>query len=340
MINRMCTKLRLVPLINSLLFSASLKEISSHFSRAVTEAANPPHFCNHRLSGIIESLVHLEGHFPFDQQMAYDWCSAICHYNGDIVPHKDLLFTCLRIGFRRFNTLPTQMTILSLHHLRMIPLVFSSKDEGVISDFLCAWCTYPTTEGFGNLAPHVERLVDLVHLKAFGSRLQHLVFRALGRMKHTDFNQVGISKLIALLDRIEDEAMFRAPDLRDFLLDALGSPEGRHIFPSRYWRMAAELAARDRHFRTPDLPKMDFIRFLEAEGEWEKLTWWMGTIWVSVFPADAVENQMEDIVRYSELVVQRNPDAVTMIGNLVKVSSELALGVQRVEELNLVFGES
>ena len=215
----------------------------------------------------------------------------------------------------------------------MVPLVFSSKDEEVIGDFLSAWCTYPATVGFGDLAPHAERLVDLAHLRSFGPRLQHLVFRALGRMKHTDFNPIGISKLIALLDRIEDEAMFRAPDLRDFLLDALGSPEGRGIFPVRYWRIAAELAARDRHFRAPDLPKMDLIRFLEGEGEWEKLTWWMGAIWTSVLPVEVIEDRMEDIVGYSKLVVRQNRDAAALIGNLVGISSELALGVQRAEEL-------
>lgn len=221
----------------------------------------------------------------------------------------------------------------------MVPLIFSSKDEGVIGDFLCAWCTYPATDGFGDLAPFAERLVDLVHLKTFGSRLQHLAFRALGRMKYTDFNRVGIPKLIALLDRIEDEAMFRAPDLRDFFLDALGSSEGRQVFPSRYWRIAAELAARDRHFRTPDLLKMDLICFLEAKGEWEKLAWWMGAIWASGFPSDVVENKMEDIVRYSGLVVQQYPDAATVIVDLVKISSELALGVQRAEELYGALGK-
>lgn len=123
--------------------SASMREISSHFSQAVTAAANPPHPCNHRLSGIIESLVHLEDHFTFHQQMAYDWCSAICYYNEDLEPHRNLLFAALRIGYRRFDTLPTQTTILSNYQLPMIPLVFSSKDEEVIGDFLCAWCTYP-----------------------------------------------------------------------------------------------------------------------------------------------------------------------------------------------------
>jgi hypothetical protein len=160
--------------------------------------------------------VHLEGYFTFDQQMAYDWCSAVCHYNEDLRPHRNLLFACLRIGYRRFNTIPTQTTILSPHHLRMVPLVFSSKDEGVIGDFLCAWCTNPVPVGFGDLTPHTGRLVDLVNLESFGSRLQYLAFRALGRMKHTDFEQVGLSKLIALLDRIEDEAMFRAPDCETF----------------------------------------------------------------------------------------------------------------------------
>jgi hypothetical protein len=271
--------------------------------------------------------------------MAYDWCSAICHYNENLGPHESLLFACLHIGYRRFNALPTQMTILSAHHLRMVPLVFSSKDEGVIGDFLCAWCTYPSTDGFGDLAPHVERLVDLVHLKSFGSRLQHIVFQALGRTKHTDFGNVGISKLIALLDRIEDEAMFRAPDLRDFFLDALGSSEGRNVFPVRYWRITAELAARDRHFCVPDLLNTELIRFLETKGEWEKLTWWMGAIWASVFPADVVEDQIQDIGAYTKLVVQHNPGAATAIEDLVRVSSELALGVQRVEELQGALAE-
>ena len=318
--------------------SASLKEISSHFSRAVTAAANPPHPCNHRLSGIIESLVHLEGYFAFGQQMAYDWCSAICHYNEDLEQHRSLLFACLRIGYRRFNTIPTQTTTLSPHHLRMIPLVFSSKDEGVIGDFLCAWCTNLSPGGFSDLAPHTGRLVDLVYLKTFGSRLQHLVFRALGRMKYTDFEQVGLLRLIALLDRIEDEAMFRAPELRDFLLDALGFPEGRKVFPPRYWRTVAELAARDRLFLSPNLPNMDLIRFLEAEREWEKLTWWMGAIWASVLPVGVVEDLVGDIVEYTELVVRNNPDAAAAIGNLVKISSELALGVKHAEKLQGALG--
>ena len=320
--------------------SASLKEISSHFSRAVTAAANPPHPCNHRLSGIIGSLVHLEGYFAFDQQMAYDWCSAICHYNEDLGPHKSLIFACLRIGFRRFNTIPVQTTTLSPHHLRMIPLVFCSKDEEVIGDFLCAWCTNLSPGGFSDLAPHTKRLVDLVYLDTFGSRLQHLVFRALGRMKHTDFEQVGLSRLVALLDRIQDEAMFRAPGLRDFLLDALNSPEGRNVFPLRYWRTVAELAARDRHFLSPDLPKMDLISFLKAEREWEKLTWWMGAIWASVLPAGIVEDRMGDILEYTELVVRNNPDAATAIGHLVGISSELALGVKHAGELQGILESS
>ena len=215
----------------------------------------------------------------------------------------------------------------------MIPLVFCSKDEEVIGDFLCAWCTNLSPGGFSDLAPHTKRLVDLVYLDTFGSRLQHLVFRALGRMKHTDFEQVGLSRLIALLDRIEDEAMFRAPGLRDFLLDALNSPEGRKVFPLRYWRTVAELAARDRHFLSPDLPKMDLISFLKAEREWEKLTWWMGTIWASVLPAGMVEDRMGDILEYTELVVRNNPDAATAIGHLVGISSELALGVKHAGEL-------
>ena len=312
--------------------SASLKEISSHFSQAVTAAANPPHHCSHRLSGIIESLVHLEGYFTFHQQMAYDWCSAVCHYNEDLEPHRNLLFACLRIGYRRFDTLPTQMTILSPHHLRMIPFVFSSEDEGVIGDFLCAWCTYPATEGLGDLSLHTGHLVNLVNHQRFGSRLQHLVFRALGRMKHADFENVGLSRLVALLGRIEDEAMFRAPELRDFLLDALESSEGRRVFPLRYWKIVAELAARDRHFLSPDLPKMDLIRFLEAELEWEKLAWWMGAIWTSVL-SDVVEDQMEDIVGFTKLAVRHHPDAATAIGNLVKISSGLALGVQHAGRL-------
>jgi len=81
----------------------------------------------------------------------------------------------------------------------------------------------------------------------------------------------------------------------------LGSSEGRQAFPIRYWRIAAELTARDRHFSSPDLTKMDLIRFLEAEHEWEKLTWWMGTIWTS---AGVDEGRMEEIIESTKLVVR------------------------------------
>jgi hypothetical protein len=63
---------------------------------------------------------------------------------------------------------------------------------------------------------------------------------------------------------------------------------------------------------------MDLIRFLEAEGEWKKLTWWMGAILASALPASAVEGQMEDTVESTELGVRYNPGTLTAIGNLVK----------------------
>ena len=77
---------------------------------------------------------------------------------------------------------------------------------------------------------------------------------------------------------------------------------------------------------------MDLIRFLEAELEWEKLTWWMGAIWTSVL-SDMVEDQMEDIVGFTKLAVRHHPDAAAAIGNLVKVSSGLALGTQHAGRL-------
>jgi hypothetical protein len=324
----------LFPITHSFRYSSNLEEISSAFSQAIIAAADPAHPHNNRLFDIIESLVHLEGHFTFDQQTTENWSSAICE--EDVESHRNLLFACLRIGYRRFYTIPTQRTAISRRHIRMIPLVFSSEDEGVIGDFLCAWCTNPVSEGTDYLARYAGNLVDLANLESFGWRLQYLVFRALGRMKHTDFEQVGLSKLIALLDRIEGEAMFRAPELRDFLLNALSSPEGRKVFPLRYWWAAAELAARDRDFHSPDLPRMDLIRSLEAESEWEKLTWWIGVIWASCLPVGVVEGQMEDIVGSTELVVRHNSGAATTIRHLVNISSKLALGVQHAEALRSI----
>ena len=263
--------------------------------------------------------------------MVDGWCSAICGHE-DFESRPRLLFACLRINYRRFNTIPEQTPFIHPHLSRMIPLVFSSGDEGVIGDFLCAWCPNPLTELPDVIVLHTGRLVDLAHLGSFGPRLQYLVFKTLGRMKHTDFEQVGLSKLIALLDRIGDEAMFRAPELRDLLLDVLDSPKGRKIFPLRYWRAAAELTARNCRSRLYR-PRKDLICFLEAEGEWEKLTWWMGAIWASPLLGYVVGERMEDIVRSTELVVRHNPDAATVIQDLVKISSERALGLQHKDKL-------
>jgi hypothetical protein len=220
----------------------------------------------------------------------------------------------------------------------MIPLVFSSKDEEAIGDFLCAWSTGPVPAKSGGLA---SQLVDLVHLEPFGPRLQLLTFWVLGCMNYLDFKQVGLPELITLLDRIEDgvldriniEVKFRTPGPRDFLLDALSSSEGRKVFPLRYWRAAAELAALDRRPRSPDLPRIYLIRFLKAEGEWEKLTWWMGAVWASALPADVVEDRMEEIVESTELVIRHHPDAAAVIEDLVKISSERALGVKQTKKL-------
>jgi hypothetical protein len=54
----------------------------------------------------------------------------------------------------------------------------------------------------------------------------------------------------------------------------------------------------------------------------------MGAILASASPTIVVEDQMEDTVESTELGVRYNSGTVTAIGNLVKTSSELVLGVQ------------
>ena len=51
----------------------------------------------------------------------------------------------------------------------------------------------------------------------------------------------------------------------------------------------------------------------------------------------AVEDQMVDTVESTELGVRYNSGTVTAIGNLVKTSSELVLGVQHSDKLQDIF---
>jgi hypothetical protein len=265
--------------------------------------------------------------------MIDDWCAAIYRQNVDLEPCRDHLFTWLSLGYgNSLSVLPPSPTYSPDY--RMIPLAFSSGNKDIICNFLCAWCSSSAPEGISDLGPYTRHIVDLVRFRPFEQRLKYFALQALCRTKHMYFKYIGQEKLIALLDEVGLDVISDVQGLRDFLLDALSSSEGRNEFPLRYWEAAAELTARDRHFhRSPDLPRMHIIRFLEAEGEWEKLTWWMGAVWASALPADVVEDQMEEIVESTELVNRHHPDAAAVIEDLVKISSEGALGVEHAKKL-------
>ena len=269
--------------------------ILDQLSKAILSAITGTHIQRESILHVLCHLIKLETCPKYLTVMAYDWCSAISENRQNLRDWETLLLISLEIGFRRLDIQDQYARLTHTeHHLKMVDVVFKSRESETIADLLHAW----TAEGSENaragtlVGIYAASLVGLHDLVPFSSRLRRLVIRSVGLFGYKGFEGVGVGVggFIELLDHLHVtiEDMDGKSLWVRLLLDTLQSSEGAQRLSHWYWELLAELAISESRWpRSVIAYSPQITTFLTKAQEWSKLECWMGTVWMLWAPETA-----------------------------------------------------
>ena len=237
------------------------------------------------------------------------------------LPYAHLLSVALEIGFRLAapdgSPSATGLGHTSQHDW-MFETAFSSRDDEVIADAVCA-----RIAAGGHLSPgwYVRRFAKRVERDTpFSPRLREVGIRAIEPIWHGEL-KVSVYGTVRLLNRldIESDDVEEKSKLGELLAKVIRSPTGiKHLSP-HYWRLMEKLAL----VKEPDMDPASrgvVVRWLEEAGDWEKLEPWMAMAWRSVL----LPRPAEDVERVTLELFLRRPPALLRFENLCETDDTLS----------------
>lgn len=270
--------------------------------------------------------------------IAHHWCSAISEklrdldrgriaLEGRLLPrpdlwylkirtadeYADLLLKALELGFRRSEPRNFGLVHTSHHHW-MFDIVFSSDDDEVIADAVCAWVV-DRHQTVGSSARHLSRRVE--RGTPFSPRLRRMVISVLNEGSGVAGSELDIARLLNHLDPNMDIDVRHQNNWRRLLADVIRSLTGRMALSPRNWRLLGDLApARGPvpFFELYDM-EMEVLRSLYDAEDWERLEEWMLLIWSCGLSSEV---PMEDIEQVTLRLLQRRPSALQRFETLYK----------------------
>ena len=217
----------------------------------------------------------------------------------DLAPHtyktyEYLLPTILEIGFR--NTQPGRDHLdldsgSRSNHGWIFKTAFSSDDDDVIADAVCAWIAYSVGTPPSSLVHLLSWRMGIN--KPFSTRLQEMVIYAI---EHNWRNELKVSvpetvRLLGCLDMITERmgGVAGQHEWEGLLVDVI-CLEGHGILSDYYWLILDELA----FSVTRDVPFGPYIEkemnSLEKAGKWDNLEAWLAIAWRSQLSPESLEH--------------------------------------------------
>ena len=167
------------------------------------------------------------------------------------------------------------------HHSLVFETIFSSRDDAVIADGVCAWIAdrdnIPAGSCVHYLAKRVERDTP------FSLRLRRMSIRAVERIWYRELTMSRL-ETVRLLNRLDVDLddMGRKREWLKLLVDVIHSPVGLESLSIHYWRLLDRLVAAPNRFAAFASGDMGLTRSLEESEQWEKLEVWMVIAWKSL----------------------------------------------------------
>lgn len=289
-------------LLTPLFASGRLKQILSQLSKAIVSTIASP---THRglLLHALYDLNKFENPPWCLTEMAYEWCSVICENCNIVGSHneEEPLLLSLEIGFRHLDLQNKQIPINlthTEHHRRLADIAFGSRGNESIADFLYAWTLGTSSPGGSCLSPDMcaRHLVDLHHRVSSSSRLRTLVIRSTGLVGYEGFEQVGVEKLVKLLDhlRVGVGEVDAEGGWARLLLDTVRSPEGVQRLSHQYWELLVEIVIATPPWEGWDVTySAEVGRSLEEAQGWDNLECWVGVAWMLWSETSTIAEDLE-----------------------------------------------
>ena len=320
-----------------------MEEILKRLSKAVLGVIPPSDPHHQSLPYLLKGLAEWEGRPACLARMAYEWCTTICEEIEDDGQCARLLYRALRVGFRHLPPDFVRFGIGYVHvgRRRMVDLVFKCDDSETVADALCAW-TSPEDhdQRFALLEPCVEHLVKLGDAgEEVPTRLRRVVIRAVGLIGLRGFERVGMEAFVGLLNRLEveiDDVGNAIGGWASLVLGVIGSEVGKGLLSLRYWKLLVRLVGSLSDPLSGEsssaLWDTEIIGSLEADGEWEKLEFWLGALWITPPPEDSDPSLINEIVRVTAVLFEQEPTAVRKLRGWVERSAGGSFGRVHADE--------
>ena len=232
--------------------------------------------------------------------------------------YADLLFVALKVGFRGLvpgRDQPAKIHLDYTPHDHMFETAFSSDDDEVIADAVCAWIAGDHAPA-GSFSHYFIKRVEKA--TPFSPRLRQAGICAIGSIWRSEPTE-SVLETVRLLNRLNaDLDDVEKDSWQRLLIGVTRSLVGSEGLPSHYWCLLGELLSTTVVAGAFALRDMEVMKSLEEAEDLEKLEVWMAVVWQSLpFSGSPVPEPIEEGIEQVTLgLVRRRPSALQRFENL------------------------
>ena len=227
-----------------------------------------------------------------------------------------LLSIILEVGFRLVapgHDQPVLRLDHTPHHNLVFEAIFSSNNDEVIADGVCAWIADEDQMPAGSCVHYLTKCVR--RGISFSPRLRRLSICAIERVQCSQL-RVSVSEIVHLLNRLDVDVgdMGKKDEWLKLLVDVIHSPVGLESLSIYYWHLLDKLVS-DLGCPVTSAPcNTELMVALEETGRWEELEVWMAVAWQSFGGTFVLGSEELQQVTF-ELLLQR-PSALPRFEDL------------------------
>ena len=200
---------------------------------------------------------------------------------------------------------------------QMFEAAFSSDEDDVIADAVCAWIADRDIAPPGSFSRFFTK--RLGNEESFSRRLQWASTRTIELIWHSELEVPGL-ETVRLLNRIKvdmDDIVGRG-ELRTLLISVIRLTIGQERLSSHHWHSLDELASESNLCGGFVSRDVEVMKALEEAEDWERLEVWMWILLKSLasYPRPTSES-MRDIEETNLKLLLRRPSAIPRFEDLV-----------------------
>ena len=232
----------------------------------------------------------------------------------------DLLCMTLQVVFRPTgpgHDQPAARLGYTPYNDNMFEAIFSSDEDEVIADAVCAWIADRDVTPPGSFARYFTKRVE--NEKTFSKRLNWASTRSIEHIWRRELKTSGL-ETVRLLNRLEvdvDDGVDKH-EWRRLLISTIRSTTGQESLSSHHWQSLGKLVSDSNLFTGFVSRDVEVMKSLEGAEDWERLEVWTWILWTSLgFFTRTTSDSMRDIKQTNLKLLLCRPSAIPRFEDLV-----------------------